>query len=297
MNLDWIIDGTTYSLDDRQYFYLLDYSGFGLVPLHRLSERGPLQHGDTDRGYRLDPRIAMIKLAIKGTSEQDYIDKRNKLYQIFGPGDDAGVLQYSYFAPSVYSTIQRRLDCYCLEVAPGEKNYRYQEFIVSLKANDPTWYRPEMVVENYTIPGGSDTMLVPTEIPMTLGASSISYNTIVANHGEVETFPIIKIIGPITGPKIVNNTTGDTLDFAGTTVSAGDYLQIDCRYGHKTVVDQDGTNQISTLSDDSDIATFSFIAEQGYGSSYKANSVTVTGTSATNATRIEIRFYRRYLGV
>jgi phage-related protein len=170
-----------------------------------------------------------------------------------------------------------------------------QRVVVELLAPDPTWYDPTQNVQYFALSGGADTMEVPTEIPMTVGASSINASETFTNNGDVATYPTIRINGPITGPKIVNNTTGDELDFAGTTIGAGEYFDIDCRYGYKTVEDQDGTNQISTLSDDSDIATFSLEADPTAENGN--NSITVTGTGCTEASSLTIRFYERYIGV
>jgi hypothetical protein len=283
MNIDWIVNNTTYSLTDRTNFYHLKYDGFAHAPLHRLSERGPLQNGDTDRGYRLDPRIVTLKLGIFGTSETDFYSKRNTLNTIFMASDTAGELLFSY------GSVERQLDCYCIEIAPGDRNHLWQEFVISLKANDPTWYDPTQVVTYFYVSGGSEKMEVPTVIPMTIGGSTVNQNEVITNGGDFEAFPTIRIDGPITGPTITNDDTGDTLDFTGTTINAGDWLDIDCRYGYKTVEDQDSANQISTLTDESDIATFSL----GSGS----NSITVTGTSATEATQVTIRYYERYIGV
>jgi hypothetical protein len=283
MNIDWIVDNTTYSLTDRTNFYHLKYDGFAHAPLHRLSERGPLQNGDTDRGYRLDPRIVTLKLGIFGTSETDFYSKRNTLNTIFMASDTAGELLFSY------GSVERQLDCYCIEIAPGDRNHLWQEFVISLKANDPTWYDPTQIVTYFYVSGGSEKMEVPTVIPMTIGGSTVNQNEVITNGGDYEAFPTIRIDGPITGPTITNDDTGDTLDFTGTTINAGDWLDIDCRYGYKTVEDQDSANQISTLTDESDIATFSL----GSGS----NSITVTGTSATEATQVTIRYYERYIGV
>ena len=289
MNLDWIVNDTTYSLDDRVNFYHLKYEGFAHAPLHRLSERGPLQNGDTDRGYRLDPRFIALKLGIFGIDEADFYSKRNTLNTIFKASDAAGNLLFSY------NSVERQLDCYCVEIVPGGRNQLWQEFVISLKANDPTFYDPDEETVYFGLSGGEDKMEVPTVIPMTVGASSINTSTTVTNEGDVKSYPIIKIIGPTTGPVITNNGTDDKLDFSGTTIAAGDWYEIDCRYSYKTVVDQDDTNQISKLSDDSDIATFSFGADPKVADG--VNSVSCTGTGVSSDSKISIRFYNRYIGV
>ena len=37
--------------------YLTGTLNWGMAPLHRITQRGPFQNGDTDVDFRLDPRI------------------------------------------------------------------------------------------------------------------------------------------------------------------------------------------------------------------------------------------------
>jgi hypothetical protein len=289
MNLDWIVGDITYSLTDRTNFYFIEYNGFTFAPLHRLSERGPLQDGDTDRGYRLDPRVARLKIGIFGSTYSDFYSKRALLNAIFNPSNTAGSLLFSY------DTAERQLDCHCIDIAEGNHNHLWQEFVISLKANDPTWYDPTMNVVYYNISAGADTMEVPTEIPMTVGASSINASQNFTNSGDVATYPQIRIDGPITGCVITNSITGDKLDLTGTTITTGHYYDIDCRYGYKTVEDDAGDNQIANLTDDSDIATFSL--EAAPTATGGVNPITVTGTGADENTAVTFRYYDRYVGV
>jgi hypothetical protein len=232
-----------------------------------------------------------MKIGIMGDDMDSFYRKRAIIYKTFAPSNDTSSIKLTY------GTTERQIDCHCIEIAEGNRNYLWQEYVLSFKANDPTWYDPTLNVRTFNLSGGADKMEVPTVIPMTVGASSINaYETIVL-EGDVQTFPRIRIHGPITGPVITNVRTDDKLDFSGTTISAGNYYDIDCRYGYKTVEDQDGTNQISNLSNDSDIATFSFIVEEPLESWGKLNSINVTGTGCTDATQITIRYYDRFLGV
>ena len=201
--ISWIVDNISYSLDDRTDFYMMNHEGLLSIPLHRLSERGPLQHGITDRGYRLDPRTVILSMGINGTDSSDFYTKRATLASIFKPSNTAGFLRY------VNGTTTRQLDCHCVAIEEGERSHHWQNIAVALLAPDPTWYDPTKVFYYFGVSGGADTMEVPLVIPMTVGASSINAITTVTNSGQVATYPVIKIYGPITGPKIVNNTTGN----------------------------------------------------------------------------------------
>lgn len=161
MSLSAIVNGVTYSLTDGTYYHWLGHDGLGMSPMHRLSERGPLQHGDTDRGYRLDPRIVRLVLDIKGQSRANMDALRMQLLSIFRPSNTPIVLKNELDAGTYC------LDCYYvgqMSMSTSEKQGWYQTVVVDLKANDPTWYDPVASSYIVSIGAGADTMLVPTEI-------------------------------------------------------------------------------------------------------------------------------------
>ena len=76
LTYSYITGGVTYTLNgvntittrlgsESFTFSYLGDQGFGLAPLHRITTRGPLQHGDSDIDFRLDPRILQIPLLVK----------------------------------------------------------------------------------------------------------------------------------------------------------------------------------------------------------------------------------------
>lgn len=286
MALSAIVNGVTYSLDDGTYCYWLGDDGLGMSPMHRLSERGPLQHGDTDRGYRLDPRIVSLVLDINGSSQANMEAQRLTLLSIFKPSNTPIILQ-NVRAGGTYN-----LDCYYvggMSISSADRNSWNQKVMVTLKANDPTWYDPIASSYVVSIGAGADTMLVPTVIPMTVGASTINANGVAVNSGTMIAYPVIHIIGPIVDCVITNNTTGEVLDFTGTTIEAAHYFDVDLRYGYKTITDNHSANRISTLSDDSDLVSWHLAIGD--------NSITVTGTSATAATGVSLVWFKRYIGI
>ena len=105
----------------------------------------------------------------------------------------------------------------------------------------------------------------------------------------------VRITGPITDAVITNNATSEKLDFTGTTIAAGDYYEIDCRYGYKTVVDSTGANQIADLTSDSDLVSFHIAPDPEVGGGI--NSITITGTSITAATTAFVSGKTRLIGV
>jgi hypothetical protein len=290
--LSAIVNNVSYSLDDGTYCYWTGDDGLGMAPMHRLSERGPLQHGITDRGYRLDPRTVRLVLDITASTQADWESKRSSLLDIFKPSNTAMALELAFSAATY------RLDCHYIGqmTMPSSERYRWnQTVLVELLAPDPTFYNPTLVESFFALGGGEDKLEVPMEVPMKVGTTSLNSSKTITYTGDFRAYPIITVYGPITSPVITNATTGDKLDFTGTTIAAGDWYEIDCRYGYKTVVDQDDANVISNLTDDSDIATFSI--EPDPDATDGINTLTVTGTSVTAATNVRVAYYTRFLGV
>jgi hypothetical protein len=291
-NLSVIVNGVTYALDDGTFCYWVGDDGLGMAPLHRLSERGPLQDGDTDRGYRLDPRSVRLVLDIVKNSQEDFENARRSLARIFKPTNTAMILKFEM------ETGTFCLDCFYVGSMSMPSNERLgwnQTVVVDLKASDPTYYDPTGAAHTFAISAGSDTMLVPTTIPMTVGASSIEATETLVNDGSVSTFPFIRITGPIASPVITNNSTGEKLDFTGHTIAAGRSIDIDLRYGYKTVVADNGTNEIDELTSDSDLVSFHLGADPEVGDGN--NSITVTGTSCTDDTALSFSWFNRYIGI
>ena len=64
---------------------LRSYSGFGLSPLHFITQRGPYQDGDTALDMRLDPRVVQLVIAEPLFRRMDFWDRRNDLLDLLRP--------------------------------------------------------------------------------------------------------------------------------------------------------------------------------------------------------------------
>lgn len=286
----YITAGVTYDLNGTNsiltrlgtqsftFSYLGD-QGFGLAPLHRITTRGPLQNGDSDIDFRLDPRILQIPLLIKNDMTAAPVARhysiREALLRIFNPSS-SGILRVRIGSMdgTVITVIDYQINVKVLggltfDVDPVDYHVRT---VVQLRADDPTWY-------DATIPSGSTFTYFDTNIGGTQIASV---------GGNWPTFPVIRINGPITNPTITNNTTGQSIAITAT-ITAGNWFELDLSYGKKTVVDNLGANRISTVSASSNLATWSFIPGN--------NTIAVTGTGITGASDLTFTFYRRFTGI
>lgn len=285
--LSVIKNGIEYSLDDGTYCTLVGDEGWGAPPTHRLSRRGVLQNGDSDAGFRLDPRIASLSLFILGSNRVDLYQKRASLLDILSPSDTPIVIRWS-----IGDTV-RDIDGHIMDgplMGSEDRSGFAQRTLVTFRCSDPTFYNPIGNAETFELGGGSDALVIPMTVPMKVGTAVIDQTVAVSYNGSWPTNPtLVRIGGPITNAVVTNVTTGDKLDFTGTVIDAGDYYDIDLRYGIKTVKDSNGDNKIGDLTSDSDLSTFNLV--QG------TNSIRVQGTAVTEATTVYLSWFDRYTGI
>lgn len=287
-----IVNGVEYNLSS-----LYDYAGhdgLGMSPSHRLSNRGPQQHGDTDVGFRLDPRVFRLFFGLDGATLSDLYDLRDGVLRLFRPSNDALKMKWTLDNGEV-----RQLDAHYvgdMGMPSASKRGYYQDLVVMMKAPDPTFYHPVEASVVFALGGGSDAFEIPLAIPWAIGVSTLDQTRTISYEGSWYAFPIITVVGPITDAIITNQTTGESLDFTGTTIDAGDYYEIDCRYGYKTVVDSNGTSRVADLTADSDLATF-HLEPPGGQETTKENDINVAGNTVTEATEVYLRYKVRYVGI
>lgn len=289
VELDAIVGGVTYDLTDLVNSSVLSFDGFGMAPLKRLEQQGPMQHGVTDIGFRLNKRYVALKLRALANDNAGYWAARAYLLNIFKPTTDNAPIKLRFSYPTGQV---RQLDCHIstdFGMSTEDRAMFIQTTLIELYAPDPTWYDPSLVVVPFQMTSGGSALMFPYTSPLLLGASDLDQSTVVNNPGSWITYPIITIEGPITDPIIINETTGETLDFTPNTIAAGEIYTVDCRYEHKTIFDQDDVNQISKLTQQSDLATFHL--QEGN------NSLNVSGSSVDTPTRVYIQYYPRYIGV
>ena len=68
---------------------------------------------------------------------------------------------------------------------------------------------------------------------------------IVTNDGNVTAWPRIRVMGPVTNPRIHNNTTGKEYDFIGLTLTTGQFIDIDTF--DRDIKDQADVSQMDKL--------------------------------------------------
>jgi len=269
-------------------------SNVGLPPVRRLTERGPQQHGDTDVGYRLDPRVITLLVLLDSIDDvSSYWGLRRMLQSMLKPSNVPLALRYTLPTGDMREIAVTYAGGLSFDSA--ERTGTMHRAAIQLRAADPIWYNPIQSTFAFALPVGVNNWPMPWVIPWGIGTTTLNATLAVTNGGDWEAYPIITIIGPITNAKITNVTTNETLDFTGYTITGGTTITIDTRYGYKTVTDQTGTSQIDKLLAGSSLATFKIAADPDALSG--TNIINVTGTGSTGATSITIQYHERYTGL
>ena len=286
-----IIGSTEYSLSDGDPRFRLEEDGLGMAPTRRITERGPLQHGETDLGFRLDPRLIPLVFGVSAATESDLYDYRAALLAIFKPRTAAIKLRYTLSNGDV-----RQIDTHyagAMTFPSRDRKGFYQRGGLTLRASDPLFYDPTLQSVSYGLGGGSGSGAVPTPVPTAVGASAIDQTQAIIYGGDFLEYPVLTVNGPIADCVITNETTGEVLDFTGYTLTTG--MVIDCRYGYKTITKTDGTNLIDKLTNASDLATFHLEASPDAAGG--ENLINVTGSGVDANTQIILQWYSRYIGL
>jgi len=296
MDVTLIHGASTLSLTDGTVARLLGLDGTGEAPVHRIEERGPQQHGATDIDFRLDPRTVQLALWIKGASQADLETKRKQLIDAFRATVAAKALRFTLDNGEVYQLDGHSTGSLTMPQEGGEGFV--MRVGLTFRAADPTFYDPEATTLTYYLGGSAGTAsAVPAVVPFFVGASTLDVSESIEYEGTWRAYPRIQIHGPISGPKITNSsgTLHEVLEFSGVSIPAGEIYTVDLRYGYKTVTNSAGTSKITELTNASDLATWHIADDSEVTDG--VNTLLVTGTAATGATRIDIIYNARYVGI
>lgn len=301
-----------HSPDDRIYRFeatdkfLMSESGLGMPPIEYITQRSALQHGETVIGYRLTPRIIQLQHRRNACGRNDYWGNRFELMDLLRPNRQS----LGVFSPGKLRKILPNDTVYDIDVFVEQGPVfaardlsRWDEWAISetirFVAHDPTFYDPnQQCYTSYVSTLGEDLIFPFTfQAPdgLLLGLSSLWGVLTIPYTGTWQSFPSIRIIGPINEPEITNISTGKVLALAYN-VPIGQYVDISLAPGNKRLVDSNGVDRTYTLTEDSDLIDFAIepepLAQNGL------NYITIVGTGITiGETAISIGFYTRFIGI
>ena len=303
---DWV---NVLRLGDDHDSFLLGEDGFGMPGLDYLTQQGPQQHGETILDYRLEPRVVQVTARWNGCSREAYWEHRAAVLNLLRPNRQAagefamGRLRRILADGSVrdlYALIEQGPD---FSVSTGRR-WDERAFTETLRfaCPDPLWFDPALQSANWVLTlfngllfwsaTNSDHLTFP--LNAIFSSDVISDSLTVTYAGTFMAYPTIVITGPVTSPRIENETLGLLVQM-NYTVKGGEVVTITTGYGNKTVTNNLGENLIGTLSDDSDLDIHVGAHPEAPGG---VNVFTAEGSNANaGPTAISLTYHTRYIAI
>ncbi|MFF8610797.1 phage distal tail protein [Streptomyces sp. NPDC015346] len=149
----------------------------------------------------------------------------------------------------------RRLDAELRQAVHG-----YIPLDIEWVATDPTWYADTETTTELPLgwlTGGGFTAPVTAPIYVQDGTVAADRPGWVTNSGDAPAWPVIRITGPCAQATLRHVESGRTLHLPTLSLAAGQWVEIDTRPGHRTVIRETGGNASTLLSPASRIDLFS----------------------------------------
>lgn len=201
-------------------------------------QESPYQDGDTYIDTRLQPRFIDLEGAITKTSLKDIKEIRRHVLRVCNPKLGLGKITLELDGDT--KEITGVLDG--SPVFPERRRDVFQKFTVNWKCPDPYWQDPNQVSRALRAYEGKFTL--PFTLPFRLGKQGD--RTTLVNEGDVPAPVQIDLQGPVTNPKITNETTGEFMQINGS-IAADEVLHIDTSPGHKRIEVYNGNNFVRSV--------------------------------------------------
>lgn len=276
-------DGTVYPLviPSRRGRWILTETGWGSPPVEHVTQRSPLQHGQSLLASWLRPRTVQVAIRQDFCSRNDYWAGRQELVNALR------LDVWHFLSDTVTPGILRR-------VLP---NGSLRELDVYL-SQGPTFDAPDQ--RRWDSWGIQEVLRWIAYDPIIRDPVDRSYdlnvlsNTIVTYDGTWQERPTVTMTGPITNPGLVNSTTGETLGFT-TVVVAGTSLVISLGSDPVTIVDSLGVDRIGDLDSTSHLASWHLAPHPEAANGQ--NTLLFSGSGTSGATACVLNYHDKYWGI
>lgn len=272
-------NGDTITLDGNDSYILTKgVRGFG-IPVTSVRIADSAGDGGVWRNTKRGIRELDLPITIIGTDRQDTEDKLRRLALLLQDSDGPTQIIASYSNGKQF-VLEAHYTGGAETQFGDDANDTHVNWFITMQAPAPYW--TSSVAQTFTVgTGNTGRGLLPALTKMRL-TSSQTLGTITVNNtdGDVPSYPIWTIYGPVTGLQIQNSGTGQGFTYS-VPLTAGQTLTIDTGAG--TIVDQTGVNKYSSLG----YAPKLFALPPG------TTKIAVVGTAADANTKISCTYYPR----
>lgn len=211
---------------DSTHLFIDSLTGIGEVDADIQGQTSPYQDGDTYIDTILQPRYPTLEGTIlEGDFDKQRLQRKNIL-RVCNPKLGMGKLTLEI--DQEVKEIDAVLDGSPIFPEQGEEVY--QSFLINWKCPNPYWKDPNQTSKPLQAYVGNFTL--PFTLPFELGKSGS--RTILYNEGDLPAAVRIDVQGPVTNPRIINQTTGEWIRI-NRAIAADEILHIDTTEGSKRV--------------------------------------------------------------
>lgn len=269
-------NGDTITFDNTTYTLTDGLKGFG-VPSTKVRIQESAGDGGIFRHTKRAIREIDLPIVIIGTDRADTETKLRRLSNILQNTAGATTLTATYANGDVYY-----LSVYYMggaeTVFGSDAGSTYARWVITLQAANPFWTSTAPQTFRVVQSNAGRGLLPRLSRLQVTSTDAIGTVTVSNTTGDVPSFPVWKVYGPLTNLTVYTGTTGFT--YSGS-LTASDVLTIDTATG--TVVDGSGVNKYANLAS----APKFFALPPG------TTSINVNGSGATSATVISCTYYPR----
>lgn len=268
---------------DLEVHWALGVTGRFMPPVEHVEDPVYGQAGTRLRAVSVAARDVNLPLTIIGDDETAVRSRLRTLVRMFNPQRGDGRLRVTAADGTVRELVCRYFEGMEGRESRDEMGQTFQRAVLVLRAADPYWYDTAPQSQTYTT-GQAGSFLGSPFFGLRLNSETIFGSQVVANDGDVETWPVWTVHGPCTSITLSNDTTGQTISLP-ITLTATQTVTIDTRPFRKTITRDDGTNLYGSLT----------AASALWSLPVGDSTVTISLPGATTDSYVTLNYARRWL--
>lgn len=280
--------GVEFELTDyTDFFNLKGMNGHNMPPYEIVAQATPGQEGATVENVKVGARPVDIPLLIIQESRQELIDIERLLSRELSPVHGESVITYTDTTGAGRELRAHLIGGLRGDTSKGAHGPAWARKILVFEANEQVYWEALSAISGSHGIGEIQTW-GPTVLPLVLTDSSVFTSFEIDNVGDVEAWPLWQIDGPGNTIILENESTGKITSLP-ITLALGEFVNIDTRPRHKTVIKNGTTNIYSLL--DKTVGSSLWPLQSG------SNQIKLQMNGATGISLISIQFTPRYEGL
>lgn len=260
--------------------------GLDFPDVRTKSSDSPGEDGGSVSGYHHGMRLVSLRGVFKGDDVTQYENNRKMLAKALAIRRDSNGTPTPI--RSMFRTVtgeQYYFDAFLARKPNFDwDGMKWGKFFIQLIAPDtPIYGSNEVITSRIYAPTSGGTTL-PWTLPVTLLPGNTS-KVVAINAGNMTSLPLIKLVGPLTNPLIVNEQTGlyMKLDY---TIASGDFVEVHMGRPHRILLN--GTSPLISQK---------AVGSDWWGLEPGDNLISIQSDSLADTGYAELYYFDAYVGI